>query len=164
MLQNMRSADIGVLVIDRIARDQAAVLLRRFASDRITSDQFVDEFPVSTTDPTLRAIYGRAWALYDDLKTHFLGATPPLRRELARWIAFLHSDEEYRWPRYQFIQMRLPKLLNWMTGGWFNRRQDERFEDFARTGEFAVWPFFDSHAYERAIARPRYLRAQRSHA
>ena len=148
-------------MIDRIARDQAALQLRRFASDRITNDQFVDDFPVSTTDPALRAIYARAWALYDDFKTHFLGATPPLRHELARWIVFLHSDEEYRWPQYQFIQIRPPKLLDWLTGGWFHRRQDERFEDFARTGEFAVWPFFDSTAYERAIARPRYFRAQR---
>ncbi len=32
-------------MIDRVARDRAALLLRRFAAGRITNDEFANEFP-----------------------------------------------------------------------------------------------------------------------
>ena len=89
-------------MIDRAARDRAALLLRRFAAGRLTNDDFVDAFPSSKTDPALRAVDQRAWALYDDFRTHRLtgrhALAPAGRREVARWVLFLQSDVEYTWP------------------------------------------------------------------
>jgi hypothetical protein len=148
-------------VIDRVARNRAALALRRFAADRITNDDFESEYPASTPDDGVRRVAERAWSLYDDYRAHLLGSNPQLRREITRWVLFLHSDEEYRWPRYSFIQIRLPALLNLLTGTWFNRRQDARFKAFARAGDFTVWPFLDADGYERAKTRPRYFTGPR---
>lgn len=49
-------------MIDRVARNRAALLLRRFAAGRITNDDFTNEFPSSKNDPALRAVDQRAWA------------------------------------------------------------------------------------------------------
>ena len=63
-------------MVDRPARDRAALLLRRFASGRITNFEFDDAFPASVGDPALRAVAGRAWQLYDD--TRFVEAVAAL--------------------------------------------------------------------------------------
>jgi hypothetical protein len=149
-------------VIDRYARDRAALALRRFAAERITNDDFEGDYPSSTDDAGVQRVGERAWTLYDDYRTHRLEGTSELRHELARWVLFLHSQEEYRWPTYSFIQIRLPAFLDLLIGKWFNRRQNARFEAFARAGEFAIWPFFESVEYDRAKANPRYFSGRTS--
>jgi hypothetical protein len=144
-------------MIDREARDEAALLLRRFAAGRITNFEFDDAFPRSAADAALRAIGDRAWQLYDDIREHRLTPSPELRREIARWIVFLHSDSEYRWPRFPFIGVRAPGWLNWLSGGRLHRRHEERFRQWAAAGDFAAWPFFSAAEATGAASRPRYL-------
>ena len=148
-------------MIDREARKLAALLLRRFAASRLTNDDFESEYPQSKVDPALRAIEERAWALYDDFHTHRLTGRNALtaagRREVARWVLFLQSDVEYSWPTsYSFMQ-----IYNWpmnlLTLGWWERRKQETFQAFAKSGEFTVWPFRTRTDYEAAVGRPRFL-------
>jgi hypothetical protein len=146
-------------MIDRVARDRAALLLRRFAVGRITNDDFERDFPESRVDPALRAVNERAWLLYNDLFTHRLSGDRALtsegRREVARWVLFLYSDVEYMWPAsYSFIQVRAD-LMNLLTLGWWERRKDSAFSAFAEAGEFEVWPFRLSPDYQAALRLPR---------
>ena len=144
-------------MVDRESRDRAALLMRRFAADRITNDGFADPYPFSRADPALLAVYDRSWALYSDLRPHYLHASRELRHELARWVLFLSSDCEYTWPRFRFLGLTVPLVLNWLSGGWLQRRLNRPFDRFAACGDFSVWPFRTRAEYERALRQPRYL-------
>lgn len=145
-------------MIDRVARDRAALLLRRFAAGRITNFQFDEEYPGPSVDAGVRAVGDRAWNLYDDFREHRLEPAPALRREIARWVVFLHSDAEYAWPRCPFVSIRAPRWLNWLSGGLLHRRQDEEFARWARRGDDSAWPFHTTGQVAAAAAQPRYLR------
>jgi hypothetical protein len=151
-------------MIDRPARDRAALALRRFTANRITNEEFLDSYPTSASDPAVRAIDSRAWALYDDFREHRLDASRELRREIARWVVFLHSDVEYRWPPFQFIMVQPPRWLDWLSGGRLSRRQDEAFARFCAAADFSVWPFHSGEELADAVARPRFLAGDRTSA
>jgi hypothetical protein len=110
-------------MIDRCARDEAPLALRRFASRRMTNVEFEGAYPASS-DRVIYVMDGRAWCLYDDFKEHFLDAPREVRREIARWVMFLHTDLEYRWPRYCFDQAPWPRWINWLSGGYLRRRRE----------------------------------------
>ncbi len=148
-------------MIDREARIRAALLLRRFAAGRITNVVFDDEYPVGSPDPGVRAVGDRAWSLYSDFRELWLTPTAELRREIARWVVFLHSDAEYGWPPFAFISVRAPRWLNRLSGGQLHRRQDAAFARWAAGGEYTVWPFRAAMELTRAAARPKYLVGQR---
>ncbi len=78
------------------------------------------------------------------------------RRAVARWIVFLHGDDEYLWPEYSFLQ-----IVNWpldlLTFGWRERRKKRRWREFREAGDFAVWPFVERAELDRARARPLLL-------
>jgi len=143
-------------VIDRHARDEAALLLRRFAAGRLTNDEFDEAFPPSATDSALMALEGRAWHLYSDHREHRLVLDRIGRREVARWVLFLHSTFEYQWPKFQWYQTR-GGLWNWLTRGAADRRSDEAFDAFRQSGDYAVWPFLRATDFEEARKRPRFL-------
>lgn len=150
-------------MIDRASRDRLAEALRRYVSGRITNDE-LDAVEIDCWDRGVVAVKEMAWQLYDDLSVHYVGNGLPrhsrARRELARWIVFLHSDEEYWWPDYSFIRIvNLP--MNVLTLGWWERRERRRLRSFQRAGEFEVWPFLQYAQLERAVARPRLLAARR---
>jgi len=48
-------------MIDRIARRQAAELLRHFAAGQITNDQFEDQFPKVSGDAAVGTMGSQAW-------------------------------------------------------------------------------------------------------
>ena len=140
-------------MIDRADRNLAALLLRRFADNRINSDDFVNLYPYGSQDDGVRAVEDRAWALYDDLFPHYLDAQPELRSELARWVLFLRSETEYTWPQFRFIRLGIPCWLNWLWGGHLQRRQNAALERFARSGEISVWPFRTQAECDKACAQ-----------
>ena len=149
-------------MINRADRDQLALLLRRYVAGRITNDELADA-PARSQDPAIRPIYEFAWQLYDDVSNHRAegrhSLSPEARRMVARWILFLHSDLEYRWPRFSFLQIyNLP--LNLLTLGWWERRKACRFEAFQRAGHFKVWPFVTSEEFKSALRNPRFLRGR----
>lgn len=144
-------------MIDRAARDRAALALRRFAANRITNDEFDELYPASAGDIAVRVIGDRAWSLYSDMHEHRLDTGPELRREIARWVLFLHTELGYRWPPFGFISVRAPGWLNRLSGGRLHQRQDEAFVRWAAVGDFVVWPFYSVEEFVAARARPRFL-------
>ena len=108
-------------------------------------------------DPAIRAVWSRAWFLYDDLREHrFRGKLRlPLeaRREMARWVAFLKSDAEYQWPIKGFLSLSgcLLRILTLGLVGYFVR---SKYQDI---GDWSIWPFWTRQQMSQALARPAYL-------
>lgn len=157
-------------MIDRHRRDRLAELLRQFVDGLMTNDDFEDRLDRILDDPrpvrkwedkALWAIRSRAWFLYDDLRTHRMtgqwALSPEGHREIARWIVFLHSDCEYRWPVTNFISLSgcLFGMLTFGLGprlyGAIMRRR------VGAMGDWDVWPFICREDYERALQQPRLL-------
>ena len=147
-------------MVDKPSRDRLALALRRYVSGLITNDQ-LDDVEVDWRDRGAVAVKERAWGLYDDTYVHRAIDNNLIcrasRREIARWIVFLHSSQEYLWPEYSFEQ-----IFNWpmnlITFGWWERNKTRVFEQFMAAGDFSVWPFKTDGEYLKAISRPRFFR------
>ena len=155
-------------MIDRERRDKLAQILRWLGSGLISNDEFEDRrdslfdgvHPWQHGDPAIAAISEQAWFLYHDLDEYKLKGAASLsgqdRREVARWIVFLHSDLEYEWPRESFLDSSI--LLNIITLG-FNRLR--RLRRLKQLGDWEVWPFIRRADSELARRTPRLLSGQR---
>jgi hypothetical protein len=150
-------------MIHRGARNRLACALRRYVSGRITNDD-LDEVNVDSRDRGAVAVKQAAWTLYDDLHQHKATGKYRLgkkeRREVARWIIFLHSENDYYWPAYSFHQI-FNWPLNLLTFGWWERRKNKKMESFAKAGSFRAWPFFTKEEFTRARTCPKLFNAGR---
>lgn len=121
---------LAVNAPDRAARDKAAELILKLAAREITNDQFDDAYP-SSRDRAVTAVYVWVWHFYDDLHEHRLEGRFALstraRDGFDRCIAFLRSDQQYRWPPLASVKP-LGRLFCWMS---------RRYE----MGDMEVWPF-----------------------
>jgi hypothetical protein len=146
-------------VIHRASRHRLALALRRYAAKRATNDE-LDRVDVDWRDRGAVAVKEMAWRLYDDTYTHRASGrhafSRELRRTVARWVVFLHSDEEYLWPEYSFIQVS-PGIGSLITLGWWGRRAARRWQEFTEAGQFECWPFISQEQERSAIAKPRLL-------
>ena len=156
-------------MIDRTARDSAAQILRSFISGKLTNFAF-EELQPKTDDPVIAAIWDTCWLFYDDFKAHRLEGQSRLcveqRKSCVRWIVFLHSDLDYRWP--SFPQPGSDPKIRISTGFWrrvfcgaFGLPQQDAIK-FTRAGHYAVWPFISVQDYKRAIRSPRLLAGARA--
>jgi hypothetical protein len=143
-------------MIDRFARNQAAEAIRHFATGQITNWQFIKQYPTSRKDPAIWALDDTVWCLYDDFRTHTLigkdALTKEGKKEVARWLTFLYSDEEYLWPRIGRPGLRRdpePWLLSWLFG--FG---PGRWKRFKASGDYDVWPFIKREDFDRARKKP----------
>jgi len=141
-------------MIDRTARQRAAEAIRHFVTGQITNFQFIDRYPYSKHDPIIWALDDTMWCLYDDIRTHRLAGedalNPQFKREVARWLMFLYSDEEYIWPRIG--QPGFRNSPSWLCR-WFGIGR-KKFEWFHATGDFSVWPFVRRDDFENARRKP----------
>ncbi len=96
-------------MIDRAARDQAAAVIADYLALKIHPRDLEKAYPPKSEDPALRAIGSCLWFHYDDVGPR-QAAVPPIKPEarkvLERCLAFLRSDEEYRWPVKSLISFR----------------------------------------------------------
>lgn len=146
-------------MIDRRSRNRLAVALRHYVAGLITNDE-LDDIDVDWRDRGAVAVKDMSWQLYDDTYKHYVEDRIPrhskTRTTIARWIAFLYSDEEYLWPEYSFVQ-----IVNWpmnvLTFGWWERTRRHKWEQFLEAGDFGVWPFNKRLDFERVRKRPRLL-------
>lgn len=144
--------------IDITSRRAAASLLRQFASGRLTNDEFEDRWPESR-DPALSAVREAAWFLYSDLRTYKLTGANRLpfavRRQVARWALFLHSDLAYEWPVASRTETLARSIAGLLTMGVATRL----WKTALQVAEDAdVWPFIRRVDYRRALRVPRLLR------
>ena len=146
-------------MICRQSRDRLALALRRYVTGRISNDD-LDGIDVDWRDRGAVAVKQMAWTLYSDTKHHYAtgkhAITDVGKRIIARWVIFLHSEEEYLWPEYSFIQI-VNWPLNLLTFGWWERRKGRRRNEFEQAGEFSAWPFVRMADSDDAARRPRYL-------
>lgn len=85
---------------------------------------------------------------------------PSERREVLRWILFLDSDLEYRWPRMSLpglspLRRARPIVMRWLNGP--NAISYERATEFLASGDFNAWPFISRLDYKYALKNPRRL-------
>ena len=146
-------------MIDREARDRAAVLLRRFAAGEITNEDFHADRPWSRQDPALRAIFDRVWLYYSDLKTHRLegehALDPEARALFLRCELFLQSDLEYEYPNVSSASVGrlLATVLSLGLYRFFDFHQ-RRYESLMKAaGDMEVWPFLSRPYYEAAMVK-----------
>jgi hypothetical protein len=146
-------------VIHRESRDRLAQALRQYVSGHLSNDE-LDDVEVDWRDRGAVAVKEMAWGLYDDTRHHYVEGRSPRgsvgRKTVARWIAFLHSCEEYIWPEYSFLQ-----IVNWpmnlLTFGWWERMKRRKWEQFLEAGDLDVWPFCRREDLEAAIRKPKLL-------
>ena len=126
-------------MIDRVARNEFAELLRHFVAGQIENFDFENRVP-SSNDPAINEIWWiAAWPMYDDFRTHKLEGKwripEEYRREIAKAILFLKSDHEYIWPKKTGFSNTLKSILNFFTKGRSVNEQyllDENAWPFAR--------------------------------
>ena len=139
-------------MVDRQARDMAAMVLRQFIDGSITNDEYERKFPRNKLDPALRAIYAEMWFYYSDLSEHTLVGEHALRNETLafceRCFLFLNTNLEFEWPppkyKLRYGIMRLVGL------GWLLRRREERTMSI---GDIEVWPFLKKADYQEAVSK-----------
>ncbi|MBX7247044.1 MAG: hypothetical protein K1X53_16215 [Candidatus Sumerlaeaceae bacterium] len=132
-------------VLDRAGRDRAAELLRKLADGEITTDEFADSYPMSD-DRGVRAMRQAGWLLYDDLREHKLIGKDALpaegKAEVARWILFLRTDDDFLYPLHEGLSGCAVSLLSLFTLG------QVRIGKW--TGDY--FPFQTKEDFERAFA------------
>jgi hypothetical protein len=143
-------------MIDRDARKQAAEAIRHFVSGQITNDEFIRRYPSSKHDPVIWALDDTVWCLYDDIATHKLtgkfALTREFKKQVARWLMFLYSDQEYLWPRIGRPGFRSNSESPWLS--WIFGFGQSRLKKFKASGDYEVWPFISREDFERARKKP----------
>lgn len=161
-------------MVDLEARKLLAQLLRNLASGRITEKQFdlsVESLPAGGQDFALAEIASRSLSLQQ---------MP--RREVARWILFLQSGQEYEWPLNEQDTNTYPMLANvvlmiimgaalgsFKAGFWATIMLSlpligyRAWQDYSKqmAGATSVWPFYRLEDAERAAQHPRLLNGGR---
>ena len=134
-------------MIDRDARDVAALVLREFADGLTSTAQYEHRYPESRIDPAIWEIFAQVWFFYSDVKTHTLTGRHALndarRAFVERCIVFLKSDVEFQWPRQRFRPWS--GLLRLLGFGRVLRRCEEFESD---VGDKDAWPFLDRAQFE----------------
>ncbi len=150
-------------IVDRVARSEAAMLLRRFASGQLTNDQFDNNMPV-TPDPAIAAIWDTAWAYYSDFKEHRLTGQdrlhPDTKRAWIRWIMFLDTELKYLWPAISQpgndpVAQRESAVAAWLRAVFVREDKSSNAGIFESTGHYPVWPFISQKDYREALRNPR---------
>ena len=140
-------------MVDRSSRDKLAEALRQYVSGRITNDT-LDDIKVDKKDHGAVAVKEASWYLYDDLHEHKAVESFYIdnkgRKEIARWIVFLQSDEEYIWPKMSILGF----ILSMLTFGLYRKMQQKRWK---KVGDLSVWPFGSKNDLNKAIVKPKLL-------
>ena len=143
-------------MIDSSARKIVAEAARHFASGQITNFEFENKIP-SSKDPAIWAIEDSLWCFYDDFKEHKINdhwdVPSEVKNMMARWVMFLYSKEEYKWPKFSYPGIR-PVTYGFIAK-LFNKHKKQ--ENFMSAGNYSVWPFINSESYENAKKNPTLL-------
>lgn len=148
--------------VDRVARKQFAIAIRRLVAGQITNDEFDDAVPQSR-DPAVCAIFWVMWMTYSDLRTHKLIGRHRLKAEgrhiVARLLLFLYSDLPYGWPEIKhpnhFLFPRKWRTILMSLG--FGKGWQARKDGYLKARDHTLWPFLDSSSYTHSLANPMLL-------
>jgi len=146
-------------VIDRIARDQLSEEVRHFVAGLSDNFEFDDAvWSLRTKDIGVIRVREAMWHVYDDISRHKLkgkrGLSEKEREVVSRFVVFLKSDNEYRWPTRLSSNPFLRLLLGVTTLGFGLRYLDKKWE---ANGSPDVWPFLTVEEFNEAKRNPVYL-------
>lgn len=177
-------------MVDNYRRKKLALHLRHLSTGQISNDDFeerITEYVTygwlpeqyyrskesKTDDQVIRPILELSWGFYNDTHNQKLKGKYNLsdeqRKEIARFILFLHSDLEYDWTYVDVTNplMRLSFtdiLKSIFTLGQHYRdlkiKHKEEFELMKKTGDFDFWPFKTEHEYTQQLAKQPFLNRQ----
>ena len=141
-------------MIDRSARNRLAELLRSLASGMISNDEFEESIPVSEDKAINEVFFNGGWCLYSDMKEYKLKEKDALEQvvkmEVARWVLFLKSNNEYAWPKVSVLQRALHTVSFGLLGTSYAKV-------WASSGDIDVWPFLKAEHLAKAIEEHGYL-------
>ena len=122
--------------VDIEGRRKVAELLRAFVDGHMTNWDLDKDYPSSSADAAVHAVYARTWRFQDDFNefrvTGPLALTGDERELFERCILFMRTDAPYRWPSpARALALRLVSVfrISWA-------RDELR-------GDRAAWPFFE---------------------
>lgn len=151
-----KAGEYGGFMVDRMARRRVSVLLKRLALGRIKNYECEDgllELVAQTNDPVVFALFRTVRELSGDAEDsmHTVFARGgEMRRRLCRWLVFLRTDLEYRWPR----DRQAPGLRDLYRTNWFDRlfRRERGIAQttarFCSQGDYHVWPFLTRDEFD----------------
>jgi hypothetical protein len=96
-------------MVDKEARAELRIALRRLVTGRMTNDDFDDVYTkyCSSADEAVASIVCFGWSLYSDSSTYRLKGVDALSPELRSWasraILFLYTDQKFRWPSFDYV-------------------------------------------------------------
>lgn len=140
-------------MIDRKARNKAALAIRRYASGRITNDA-LDEAFIESKDSAISAICEVVWhyslnrpkALRKDV------LPKDIKRFFAGLVIFLKSEQEYAYPKGNYpFKTKWSEFFSAVTFGWSGRRQSVKKKLWCQSGDIHYWPFSSGSNLERAV-------------
>ena len=142
------SAEVETVLIDRASRDALIDLLTDFAAGRISREELFAGKPKSP-DAAVREILAQAslFEAPDERAPRTRNLSGEDRSEVVRWMLFLETGAEYRWPslpRWLRVVAVIPSIL---TFGLIWRPYRRWFE---RQGDHRVWPFLDATEHRDA--------------
>lgn len=174
-------------MIDQTRRKKLAYHLRQLSVGIISNDDFEENVMTDVTNGWLPEQYYRAkeaksddaiiipmlelcWGLYSDLRNYKLTRGNKLSDEslkvIARCILFLHSDNEYKWPKFDstnpIFRFSLKDfIVNLLTLGQVYRdkrsAQEHSFKNFQKFGDYDCWPFLSNMDYNEQLSKPPFL-------
>jgi hypothetical protein len=140
-------------MIDRKSREQVALALRQFASGRLSQNELyalttqVEHSPDRGVATLAEAIY---WQFINLGPKRLVGRHAPTseaRRDVARWVLFLRSDEPYVWPDRGPSLGDIGRAVLTLGKSWI-----AQCEQRSRIGDESFWPFVSRQQLER-VAR-----------
>jgi hypothetical protein len=146
-------------MIDREARNKLAEAIRHFVAglkDNFEFDNFVGS--IQTKDAGVARVRQEMWYVYDDIRRHKLKGEFALsekqKETISRFILFLRSDVEYRWPQKHWEGPFARLFLGILTFGLLPRYLDKKWKE---SGSWQVWPFLTVSEFNEAKQNPVYL-------
>lgn len=176
-------------MIDTERRKKLAFHLRQLSVGQTTNDEFEEKIADDVSfgwlpeqyyrskqnipdDAVIVPILELCWGLYNDTKQHKLTGPYSLSDDdmkyIARCILFLHSDLEYEWPYINTtFQLSFRDIMaGLITLGYTWRvkriRRDLAFEEYAKLGDYEVWPFLRHSDYEAQLQKQPFLNTKKA--
>ncbi|UOK42218.1 MULTISPECIES: hypothetical protein [Flavobacterium] len=181
-------------MIDKERRKKLAYHLRHLSIGLITNDEFenyiLDDVSfgwlpeqyyrakeAKLDDPIIQPMLELSWCLYSSLKEYKLEGKNKLTneqlKEIAKYILFLNSDNEYEWPYYDFINPQIKSsfredIANLLSfGKYYKNKMDEKEKEFAemqKMGDYDYWPFISKEQYEEQLKHQPFLTERKANA
>jgi hypothetical protein len=145
-------------MVDNESRSLLAENIRHLVAGIITNYEFEEStFGAKTDDGVIKDLIDVIWTQYDDLKEHKLDVDTLSQEDyktFARFILFLKSDQEYKWPKSSVFDPFIILLSKVFTLGIYTRKMDR---EYATAGDIKYWPFINKEDFELAKKHPKYL-------